>query len=808
MGQHNIPLPLVKGHRLELCNEDLEELQDGRFSVLSHAFRQEGLSRSLIAAQGLKMKTRLSEDGTKLIATYELHPFDFDRSGRVQAWTFLRMLEFARIAAIRPLIKERTGTQNDGATAFVRYQEVDFAPRFYAVVKPDSSLIMSTYLGYVGRSSLFYKYDIRSGTSNDVIGRSSTQMVRVNRQTRRPIAWPDALIENLSKKGLDRPAVPGPFKERPAPMFVCKVTVHNSDIDVRQHTNQSVYLRYCLDAAAVGARKNVFSVVKDTALCPIRKVGILYQKEALIGDELTVELWEDQGCAETLCFQIKRGKEDITQVTVQFYTEKAKLGHWEGHLKLWILAAIIDSNQLAILSGDKARLRIPGLLETVTGFARYQEFRIEPAFYTKLRAGDRVTVTMSVSHVGRTSWLLEGDLRLASTGEVLCCSLGQGVLVNVATRKPTAVPDNLRKLFPKKDPLSQLEVPTPLDPGQTCRHDFVALPSDSDMNEHTNFTTYIRFCVDAVATLVRKGIFLKKDQFRVKKISLLFQNETKEGENVTVEAAEDSVRPHCLHFQVKRGSDNIVKLHPRNVTPWKLALLIGYARLAAITEKSVFLLPGYLKTITSFLRYQEFLLEPAFYTDVKPRSFVVVTVGVGYVGRTSYELKGDVRLAGSGVVLCRFSVMSVVVDISTRRPVALPETLRRKGRGPRPTSCLPFSSKPPATHSQRFDVRESDLDFNGHTNQSNYIRFCSDAAAFATKLGRYPSLKGDLLKYPLKKIAMLYEKEALLGDPLQVESWEIPSKPVSLGFKVTRGNDDVIRGLFELYGEHAQRAKL
>eukprot|EP00058_Branchiostoma_floridae_P012604 XP_002598092.1 hypothetical protein BRAFLDRAFT_85691 [Branchiostoma floridae] len=286
------------------------------------------------------MKTRLSEDGTKLIATYELHPFDFDRSdkklsdrigvacvaaGRVQAWTFLRMLEFARIAAIRPLIKEHTGPQNDEATAFVRYQEVEFAPRFYAAVKPDSSLIMSTYLGYVGRSSLFYNYDIRSSTSNDVIGRSSTQMVRVNRQTRRPIAWPDALIENLSKEGLDRPTIPGAFKERPAPMFACKVTVNNSDIDVQQHTNQSVYLRYCLDAAAVGVRKNVFSVVKDTALCPIRKVGILYQREALIGDELTVEMWEDQGCAETLCFQIKRGEEDITQVTVQFYVEKAKL---------------------------------------------------------------------------------------------------------------------------------------------------------------------------------------------------------------------------------------------------------------------------------------------------------------------------------------------------------------------------------------------------------------------------------------------------------------------------------------------------
>ncbi|XP_078661094.1 uncharacterized protein LOC144905348 isoform X2 [Branchiostoma floridae x Branchiostoma belcheri] len=271
------------------------------------------------------MKTRLSEDGSKLVATYELHPFDFDRSGRVQTWTYLRMLEFARIAAIQPLIKEHTGTQNDGSTAFVRYQEVEFSPRFYTIVKPNTSLVMAVGISYVGRSSLIYDYGIHSNASDDIIGRSFTQMVRVNRKMRRPIAWPDALIDRFSNEGQDRPVVPAPFEAIPAPAFVCKVRVSNSDIDVRQHTNQSAYLRYCLDAAAIAARRNSFSVIKDIALCPIRKVGILYQREALLGDELTLEMWEDQGCAEILCFQIKRGKEHITQVTVQFYVEKAKL---------------------------------------------------------------------------------------------------------------------------------------------------------------------------------------------------------------------------------------------------------------------------------------------------------------------------------------------------------------------------------------------------------------------------------------------------------------------------------------------------
>ncbi|XP_066300925.1 uncharacterized protein [Branchiostoma lanceolatum] len=242
-----------------------------------------------------------------------------------------------------------------------------------------------------------------------------------------------------------------------------------------------------------------------------------------------------------------------------------------GHLKLWILARmlVLRPQEVLILLGAKAQLRNPGrlkaiakLLKTCNVFLRYREFRIQPEFYTKLRPGadTTTTVTLWISHVGKTSWLLEGDVRLASTGEVLCHCVGQAVLMNTATRKPTGIPEFIREAFPQKNPLPRLDVPMPLNPGRIYRHDLVALPSDSDINEHTNFSTYIRFCTDATAALVREGAFpFLNEEVKVKKISLLFQKETREGENVTVEAAEDSGRSHSLDFQVKRGNDGIVK---------------------------------------------------------------------------------------------------------------------------------------------------------------------------------------------------------------------------------------------------------
>ncbi|KAI8515407.1 hypothetical protein Bbelb_062200 [Branchiostoma belcheri] len=236
---------------------------------------------------------------------------------------------------------------------------------------------------------------------------------------------------------------------------------------------------------------------------------------------------------------------------------------------------------------------------------------------------------------------------------------------------------------------------------------------------------------------------------------------------------------------------------------WTLAQLISYSR---PEQSDVFSIPGLLETVSVFSRYQEFYLYPEFYTKVKYNSAVEVVSGIGYVGKTSYICNGDVRLAKTQDLLCRQSCQLIHVDISTRQPTALPQHLRRKTKGPRPTYSLPIPPNTPPMYSCKFTVGESDIDENGHTNQSVYVRLCSDTAAFGTKAGRYTSLSGDLLKYPVNKIAILYQREALSGDVLEVQSWEIPSKPVSLLFQIKRGEDDIVQCLFELYEQ--ENAKL
>ncbi|KAI8492998.1 hypothetical protein Bbelb_290020 [Branchiostoma belcheri] len=235
------------------------------------------------------------------------------------------------------------------------------------------------------------------------------------------------------------------------------------------------------------------------------------------------------------------------------------------------------------------------------------------------------------------------------------------------------------------------------------------------------------------------------------------------------------------------------------LTPWTLSRLVN---IPGAEQSDVFCIPGYSKAVTSFLRYQEFCFQPEFYTAVGPNSTVEVVAEIGHVGKTSYVFKGEVCLETSKESLCSFDTQLVHVDM----PTILPQHLQQKTKGPRPTFTLPVPPNTPTMYSCTFRVGESDLDGNGHTNQSVYIRLCSDTAAFSTKAGRYTSLSGDVLKYPVKKIAMPFKREALLGDVLEVQSWEIPPKPVSLVFQVKRGEDDIVRCLFELYEQ--DRAKL
>ena len=73
-----------------------------------------------------------------------------------------------------------------------------------------------------------------------------------------------------------------------------------------------------------------------------------------------------------------------------------------------------------------------------------------------------------------------------------------------------------------------------------------------------------------------------------------------------------------------------------------------------------------------------------------------------------------------------------------------------------------------------YDVKVtfSDTDHNRHVNICSYIRYCLDCGSKASVAGFYKSLEGDIAKYQVRQLKIVYNGEAFEGDSLIIKTWE------------------------------------
>ena len=87
--------------------------------------------------------------------------------------------------------------------------------------------------------------------------------------------------------------------------------------------------------------------------------------------------------------------------------------------------------------------------------------------------------------------------------------------------------------------------------------------SDIDGYRHTNYIAYIRYCDNAAMDAMEHS-FLTAFQgdiydYEIKKISLLYQKESKAGEELCVSVWEDESSPYILHFHVDRDGERLLE---------------------------------------------------------------------------------------------------------------------------------------------------------------------------------------------------------------------------------------------------------
>ncbi|XP_035657388.1 uncharacterized protein LOC118403059 [Branchiostoma floridae] len=270
----------------------------------------------------------LSEDKKTVTFDYSFNPWDYNRAGQISIWTIAdraAWLLFLGESALEPRFLN--------VRLFTRCQEWELSPSFYSLVKPGTSLQASSRMLHVGKTSMTRGGEIVDSSTNEILVKGIVQDVHVSMETRRPKPFPDWIKEKYSYLLSEpRPKTVERFEDPndTTKMFIYRVTVPPSDIDDNNHTNQKQYIRYCFNCAAVGAKQGAYPTVRgDLFKQGVRKVSVLYQKESLEGDVLTVESWEES--PGTLRFQVRKGSEKLVQVTMQFFvasgseTDKSKL---------------------------------------------------------------------------------------------------------------------------------------------------------------------------------------------------------------------------------------------------------------------------------------------------------------------------------------------------------------------------------------------------------------------------------------------------------------------------------------------------
>ena len=96
-----------------------------------------------------------------------------------------------------------------------------------------------------------------------------------------------------------------------------------------------------------------------------------------------------------------------------------------------------------------------------------------------------------------------------------------------------------------------------------------------------------------------------------------------------------------------------------------------------------------------------------------------------------------------------------------------------------------FDDTPEVTFSHQLTIRPRDLDVFSHVNAATYVRMCHDARVYARREGGIaPEADG-----PFRKLAIVYDREALLDEVLQIDVSPDLNDPRGTWYTIRRASD-------------------
>ncbi|KAK7092327.1 uncharacterized protein [Littorina saxatilis] len=269
-------------------------------------------------------EVEVSADQTRTWAHFShLSYDDFGRTETLQHWKISKVFESARYFGFSKGMLDLKKIMKPKFTMFVLgmgctfHQDLWKIPR--GMVFPYK---VSLEVVDIGRTSVTVFSQLVNKLDGRELATSSCKVVYIDRETRRPVAWPDWMVNKYNQAIQHRSPVhlPKAVPEVSALAYSYQVRVGASDTDINGHTNQGSYVRYCCDAAQAALKAGVLTPFhRDINRYPLKEQEVLYVGESDMGDTLQVLLWQPPDRRDFIHFVIRQtGSGD--QSSVIFYS--------------------------------------------------------------------------------------------------------------------------------------------------------------------------------------------------------------------------------------------------------------------------------------------------------------------------------------------------------------------------------------------------------------------------------------------------------------------------------------------------------
>ncbi|XP_071103708.1 uncharacterized protein [Haliotis cracherodii] len=195
-------------------------------------------------------------------------------------------------------------------------------------------------------------------------------------------------------------------------------------------------------------------------------------------------------------------------------------------------------------------------------FVASSEVISEKAMYDTSVPKSPLDVLYQLGYVGKSSLSTVASIVVPSTGQTILRNTNHLVGMDKTSRRPKPLPDWWREkhggsaIF--KDPLI---VPRLQRPTDAVQYKVKVAWTHTDNYNHTNYTTYVDFCIDALHYAIEKGCLgaLTKDVVKrgIKSMRNTYIGESLENEELTIEVWSSDQDDRTVHFDIQKLGQSI-----------------------------------------------------------------------------------------------------------------------------------------------------------------------------------------------------------------------------------------------------------